>query len=381
MVQPVVEALRWENKRVKGRLKSIIPFVGLAVLCTALSWKTDQFLMADNLANVLRRSAPVIIMATGMTFIIVSGGIDLSVGSVLALAGVCGTMAMSKGLPAIVAPLAGAIVLVGGVALCAMRGMRRRIAVAVGVATGLAVFLLLSVVGRGHAGLAGGILVALLIGAICGMANGLASIGLRIPPFIATLGMMSVARGYVLLITDKVPVTEGLPAALGQFGDGSLRGVIPWPVAVMLGVVAVGAFAMRYTPLGRYAYAIGSNREAAYHSGVPVSYYSVVIYALSGLLTGLAGIIIMARLRSGQPTEGAGMELTVIAAVVIGGGSLSGGEGNILGAVVGALLMAVLLNGCVLLGIENEVQQLVIGALIIAAVALDQYLRRRGARE
>jgi ribose/xylose/arabinose/galactoside ABC-type transport system permease subunit len=213
------------------------------------------------------------------------------------------------------------------------------------------------------------------------MANGFVSVGLRIPSFIATLGMMSIARGIALMITREVPVTENLPASLGEFGTGSFLGIVPWPVVVMLSVVVLGALVMGCTPLGRYTYAIGSNSEAAYHSGIPVSYYSIIIYTLAGCLTGLAGIIIMARLNSGQPTEGVGMELTVIAAVVIGGGSLSGGEGSILGAVVGALLMAVLLNGCVLLGVSPNVQQLVIGGLIIAAVALDQYLRRRGAQE
>ncbi|NOZ21254.1 MAG: ABC transporter permease [Planctomycetes bacterium] len=314
----------------KERIKSILPFVGLALLCVLLSLFTDKFLTTRNLGNVLRRSAPVVIMATGMTFIIVAGGIDLSVGSVLALAGVCGTLAMSKGFPL---------------------------------------------------GLASGIIIALLVGGLCGMANGILSVGLRIPPFIATLGMMSIARGIALMMTKEMPVTENLPDSFAEFGTGSFLGITPWPVAVMVSVVVLGALLMRCTPLGRYAYAIGSNREAAYHSGIPVSRYSIIIYTLAGCLTGLAGIMIMARLDSGQPTEGVGMELTVIAAVVIGGGSLSGGEGNILGAVVGALLMAVLLNGCVLLGISHNVQQLVIGALIIAAVALDQYLRRRGTTE
>jgi len=314
----------------KDKIKGILPFVGLALLCIVLSVVTDKFLTVRNLSNVLRRSAPVVIMSTGMTFVIVSGGIDLSVGSVLALAGVCGTMAMSA---------------------CP------------------------------SAGLMGGLLAAVLVGGLCGAVNGALTVALRIPSFIATLGMMSIARGVALMVTHEVPVTENLPESFVTFGTGSLFGVLPWPLVVMLCVVIAGAFLMRYTPLGRYTYAIGSNREAAYHSGIAVSRYSIIIYTLAGLLTGLAGLIVMARLNSGQPTEGVGMELTVIAAVVIGGGSLSGGEGTILGAVVGALLMAVLLNGCVLLGVSHNVQKLVIGGLIIAAVALDQYLRRRGAAD
>ncbi|MEW6357860.1 MAG: ABC transporter permease [Planctomycetota bacterium] len=369
----------------KDRIKSIVPFVGLALLFLALSLLTDKFLTTRNLANVLRRSAPVVIMATGMTFVIVSGGIDLSVGSVLALAGVCGTMAISRGIPLSVALGCGGVAAIAYAAYCCAGGMRGfwRVASVVGIAIvdGMLLSLCLHLAAGTPVGLAGGILVALLIGASCGMANGILSVGLRIPPFIATLGMMGIVRGSVLILTDGVAVTDNLPPSFERFGTDGLFGVVPWQIIVMLGVVLLGAWTMRCTPLGRYAYAIGSNREAAYHSGIPVSRYSVVIYTLAGCLTGLAGIMTMAYLDGGQPTEGAGMELTVIAAVVIGGGSLSGGEGNIIGAVVGALLMAVLLNGCVLLGVSPYVQQLVIGALIVAAVALDQYLRRRGMAE
>jgi len=311
----------------KISLKALLPFVGLAVLFCALSLATDKFLTLGNLANVARRSAPVIIMAAGMTFIIISGGIDLSVGSVLALAGVCGTMLMSHGAP-----------------------------------------------------LGAGILAAVAVGGLCGAVNGSLVTGLRIPPFIATLGMMSAMRGLVLMISHELPITENLPTSFVRLGTGYVLAYIPIPVVVMAVVLVVAGFILHYTPLGRYTYAIGSNVEAAYHSGIPVSKYLLVIYSFAGALTGLAGIIIMGWLGSGQPTEGRGMELTVIAAVVIGGGSLSGGQGNLMGAAVGAVLMAVLQNGCALLGVPDNAQMIVIGGLIVAAVAADHYLKRIGER-
>jgi len=305
------------------RTKALLPFLSLAILIVALSFASDKFLSVSNFANVARRSAPVIIMATGMTFVIISGGIDLSVGSVLAFAGVCGTMVMSGG----------------------------------------------------HS-VGFGIIIAMLAGAACGLVNGCLITGLRIPPFIATLGMMSAVRGLVLMMSHEMPITDNLPESFIFLGTGTVLGFVPVPVLIMLAVVLVAGVVLHLTPLGRYTFAIGSNREAAYHSGIPVSYYLIAIYTLCGLLTGLGGIIIMGWLGSGQPTEGVGMELTVIAAVVIGGGSLSGGQGSLSGALVGALLMAVLQNGCVLLGISDNVQMIVIGSLIVAAVALDQYLRK-----
>jgi len=304
--------------------EKFLPFVSVVVIGGVLAVCSPYFRTWQNLSNIIRQHSQIIIMAIGMTFVIASGGIDLSIGSMMALAGICGTFLMSVGVPIVVAVLAGCL---GGL--------------------------------------------------VCGLLNGLLISRLKISAFIATLGTMQVFRGLVLVITKGLPVDKGIPRSFGNLRNGNVFGVIPIPLVLILVVAVIASLILRYTRLGRYSYAIGSNAEAARHSGIRVGTYLLLIYAVSGFLTGLAGMVEFSSLVSGQPTAGEGYELKVIAAVVIGGGSLMGGEGTVSGTIAGALLMALLLNGCTLLRISDYVQKIVIGALIVLAVAFDQLRRRK----
>jgi ribose transport system permease protein len=196
-------------------------------------------------------------------------------------------------------------------------------------------------------------------------------------PFIATLGMLSVARGLVYIVTGSVAVS-GAPPDFKVLGQGRL-GALPVPVLALILVAALGHFILTRTKLGRYAYAIGSNVEAARLSGVPVKRYLAIVYIISGTLAGLAGMIAASRVNSGQPNFGIGLELDVIAATVIGGASLFGGEGTVIGTLLGALLIALIRNGSVLLDVNTFYQQIIIGVIIWIAVFWDQYRRRRAA--
>ncbi len=304
-------------------IKRFLPFVGLIALCVVIAALEPKFLSAGNLAGVARQTAVITIMATGMTMVMVSGGIDLSVGSVMALASVLGAMAMAGGAPVMV-----------------------------------------------------GILVAVATGVACGVINGGAVATLKIPPFIVTLGAMGIYRGMALLITDGKAVV-GLPTGFGYLAEGNLFGLIPVPMVIVVIVALTIHFLLLNTKLGRYCYAIGSNIEAARYAGVRVSRYQILFYGILGALTGLAGAIESARLVTGQPTAGEGYELRVIAAVVIGGGSLNGGQGSVVGTIIGALIMGVLANGANLLGKSSFAQQVVIGAVIVLAVTFDEFQRRR----
>jgi ribose transport system permease protein len=304
-------------------LKKLLPFLSFAFLFVLLSILSPYFLTIDNLSSVARQTAVINIIAIGMTLVIISGGIDLSIGSVLAFSGVCGTLLMAKGLGIIPSTLLGT-----------------------------------------------------LSGIAWGLTNGVIITQFKVPAFIATLGSMGMARGLTLLITDGIPVTA-LPKNFGRLGDANLFGIIPVPVVVLVGVGLMMSYILHYTRLGRYAYAMGGSRQAAYLSGIALTAYTLVIYSILGALTGLAGMIEASRLVTGQPTAGEGYELRVIAAVVIGGGSLNGGAGTVLGTTVGAFIMSLLNNGCNLLGISPFVQQILIGAIIILAVAADEFRRRR----
>jgi ribose transport system permease protein len=307
----------------KDLLKKLLPFLSFAFLFALLSILSPYFLTVDNLSSVARQTAVINIIAIGMTLVIISGGIDLSIGSVLAFSGVCGTLLMARGL-----------------------------------------------------GIVPSTILGTFSGVIWGLINGVIVTQFKVPPFIATLGSMGMARGLTLLITDGIPVTA-LPETFGRLGDGNLFGIIPVPVAILLGIGLMMSYVLHYTRLGRYAYAMGGNPQAAYLSGINLTAYTLVIYSILGALTGLAGMIEASRLVTGQPTAGEGYELRVIAAVVIGGGSLNGGAGTVLGTTVGAFIMSLLNNGCNLLGISPFVQQILIGAIIILAVAADEFRRRR----
>ncbi len=304
-------------------MKRFLPFASLIALFVFLSVASPYFLTMGNLSSVARQTTVITIIAIGMTVIMASGGIDLSVGSMVGLTGVCGAM------------------LIAGVG-------STPVALLGAVATGMA----------------------------CGAVNGSAITLLRIPPFIATLGTLGIYRGLTLIITGGMPVAN-LKRDFGVLATGNIFGIVPVPLLFLLVVAALIHFVLDYTKLGRYSYAIGSNAEAARCSGIRIGRITVTIYALGGALAGLAGMIEAARLVTGQPTAGEGYELRVIAAVVIGGGSLNGGQGTVIGTVVGSLIMGLLSNGCNLLGISPFLQQVIIGSVIVLAVTFDEYQRRK----
>ena len=295
----------------------------LAVLVVVMSLLSDDFLTAQNLLNVGVQAAVIAILAFGVTFVIIAGGIDLSVGSVAALsATVLGFLATVQGVPVWLAlPLA--------------------------AATGVA----------------------------CGLVNGVLVAYGRLPSFIATLAMLSIGRGLSLVLSEGSPIS--LPDSVSVLGR-SLGGRLPVPVLIMLVMVLVTAVILRRTFAGRAMYAIGGNEEAARLSGIRVKRHQLGIYALSGLFAAVAGIILASRLASAQPQAAQGYELDAIAAVVIGGASLAGGVGSAFGTLVGALILAVLRNGLNLLSVSAFWQQVVIGVVIAVAVLFDT-LRRRSA--
>ncbi len=302
-------------------IQRLLPFFTLVALFIILSIASPNFLTSTNLSSVVRQTAVINIMALGMTVIIIAGGIDLSVGSILALAGLLGAMTMEK-----------------------------------------------------H-GIGWGIVAGMLVGMLCGFANGLMITSLRISPFIVTLGTMGIYRGFALIISKGLPVHE-IPPSFSYLGEGTLLGV-PFVLWILLLCAVVTHIILEHTRHGRYAFSIGSNPDAAFYAGVPVKFHTIVVYAGAGLLTGLSGMIEVSRLMTGQPTGGQGYELTAIAAVVIGGGSLRGGEGSVLGTLVGAFIMGLLANGSDLLGTNPYWQQVIIGAVIILAVAFDELRKRR----
>lgn len=303
-------------------IQRLLPFATLAALVIGLAVASPFFLTATNLSSVIRQTAVINIMALGMTLIIVSGGIDLSVGAILAMGGLLGTMALEH---------------------------KYSIPVA--------------------------ILVGILTGMFWGTVNGLFTTKLRINPFIVTLGTLGIVRGLTLIISNGLPVHD-VPPAFSFLGEGTLLGV-PFVLWVLLVCAAFVHVILEHTKLGRYVFAIGSNPDAAFYAGIPVAFHTTAAYAIGGMLTGLAGMIEASRLMTGQPTAGQGYELQAIAAVVIGGGSLRGGEGSVIGTLIGAFIMGLLANGSDLLGISPYLQQAIIGAVIILAVSFDELRKRR----
>ncbi|MGH7951763.1 MAG: ABC transporter permease [Limisphaerales bacterium] len=307
-------------------VRQLLPFASLLFILILLSILVpDTFLTTDNFLNIFRRSSVNAIIAVGMTAIIISGGIDLSVGSMLALAGMAGALVMKK---------------IGGDSLTPHAMWLGTFA---GIATGTA----------------------------AGFLNGALITRLKLPPFILTLGTMSVFRGISYVMNDGEPYN--VPDY--QFlGDGRIFGM---PVSIVIAVIIIllAIVVLKNTTLGRYTYAIGANSTATLFSGVNVKRNLTVIYTLAGMLVGVAAMIETSRTVSAQPTAGIGLELDIIAAVVIGGASLNGGRGTILGTIIGTLLISFLRNGCTLLGISTNVQLIVIGIIIVAAVSVDQLAR------
>ncbi len=301
--------------------------VAFFVLCALLSFANEYFLTWGNWANVLRQTSINGILAIGMTYVILSGGIDLSVGSMLAL---CGMVAGS---------------LVTGV------GARPpMVAILAGIATGI----------------------------VLGAVNGLLVARLSVPPFVATLGMLSVARGLTFIYSDGMPIPN-LSAGFRFIGQGDLFGV-PMPIILLLAVFSVFYFVLAYTTYGRYVYAVGGSEKSAKTSGISTRAITFSVYVICGGLAGLAGMILAARTTSALPQAGVSYELDAIAAVVIGGTSLStGGVGSLVGTLFGALIIGVINNGLDLMGVSSYYQQVIKGLIIVAAVLLDTFTRRRQA--
>lgn len=311
------------RERLSGVISQLAAAGALIVVFVFLSIASPVFLTADNLYNIGVQTSYTAVIAIGVTLVIITAGIDLSVGSVAALSGVVGVVLMAKaGVPVILAILGG-----------------------------------------------------ILVGAACGLVNGLLVSVAGLNPFIATLGMLSVARGMVYIPTNAKSVF-GVPDSFRLLGQGVI-GSIPIPIIVVAVVAVAGYVVLARTKLGRYAYAMGSNREAARLSGIPIRRYLTVVYVISGALAGFGGMIASSQVASGQPNFGIGLELDAIAAAVIGGASLFGGQGTVVGTLIGAFLIALIRNGSVLLDVNIYYQQVIIGVVIWVAVLWDQYRRRR----
>jgi ribose transport system permease protein len=311
------------RERLSGVISQLAAAGALIVVFVFLSLASPVFLSADNLFNIGVQTSYTAVIAIGMTLVIITAGIDLSVGSVAALSGVVGVVLMANaGWPVVLAILGG-----------------------------------------------------ILAGAVCGLVNGLLVSVAGLNPFIATLGMLSVARGLVYIPTNAKAVF-GAPDSFRLLGQGVI-GAIPIPVIVIAVVAIIGYIVLSRTKLGRYAYAMGSNYEAARLSGIPIKRYLTLVYVISGALAGFGGMIASSQVASGQPNFGMGLELDAIAAAVIGGASLFGGQGTVVGTLIGAFLIALIRNGSVLLDVNIYYQQVIIGVVIWVAVLWDQYRRRR----
>jgi inositol transport system permease protein len=307
----------------RRRLGEFGLLIALVVIVAAISMARPRFLTLANLINVVRQISINGILAVGATCVLLTGGVDLSLGSVVALAGVVAASLAHPG----------------------------QYPVAVPVLAGVAA------------------------GALCGGVNGLVVTKGRVAPFIVTLGMMTAARGLALVASDGRPVSN-LSQEFTRIGSGNIDG-IPIPIAILLAVALVSHVFLKHFRLGRYIYAVGGNENAAWASGINVDRVKLFAYGASGAMAGLAGVVLASRITTGQPNAGVGYELDAIAAVVIGGTSLSGGVGGVGGTVLGALLMGVINNGLDLLNVTSYYQQIIKGLIIVGAVWLDKQQERR----
>jgi len=298
-----------------------VTFVLLAMVFY-LNYKTDTFMKPQHLRSVWSASSWIAIAAFGQTLVIITGGIDLSVGSAMGLSSLVTALAFEAGLP-----------------------------LGLAIASGLGV------------------------GVAFGLSNGLLITAIGLPPFIATLGTLSIGRGLMYMITHGVPVTPDTPKAFSFIGQGYI-GPVPVPVVIMALLMVVFALMMSRTRFGRHIYATGGNEQAARLSGVKVNQVKLSVYVLSSVIASIAGIIGFSRYLSAEPASGFGAELDVIAAAAIGGASLAGGVGSVAGAVIGAALVGVIANGVVLLNINTYAQQAITGGVILIAVSID-VLRNR----
>jgi ribose transport system permease protein len=312
---------------VRERLSEVVSQLAAAgaliVVFVYLSFASPYFLTADNLFNIGVQSSVIALIAIAETLVILTAGIDLSVGSVAALAGMLGVMAMAQaGMPVLV-----------------------------------------------------GVLAGIAVGALAGLVNGLLVARAQLAPFIATLGMFGVARGLAFIVSGAVAV-YGAPDSFRLVGEGQI-GPVPLPIIYLVIAAVLGHIVFTRTKLGRYSYAIGSNPDAARLSGIPVRRYLTYVYVIVGAMAGFGGMILASRVHSGQPNTAIGLELDVIAAAVIGGASLFGGQGTVVGTLIGAFLIGLIRDGAVLLNITQYYQQVIIGVIIWLAVFWDQWRRRR----
>jgi ribose transport system permease protein len=315
-------------------LSERFPALGTPELLSPQGYQWPTFLKRDNLINVANQIAVIAIMAIGMTMVIITAGIDLSVGSLVALSAVIGAWLIKN--------------VTGGLETSAL-------------------------------GLLGAALAAIAICAAIGCFNGLMVTRFSIPPFIVTLAMMLIASGTAFMITNGDSIFSELPESFKWLGVGADLG-IPNAVVLMVLLYGLAHIVMEFTPFGRHIYAVGGNPEAARLSGVPVKRVLVLVYTICGALAGLGGIIVASQLKSGDPNYGVLYELMVIAAVVVGGTSLLGGEGKILGTLIGAFIIAVIQNGMNLMGLESYPQKVMLGVVILGAVLLDQLKKKAMAR-
>jgi ribose transport system permease protein len=322
VVKPVVRSPMARGLTVLLQVRELNVLTALLVVVALISFSTPYFLTTDNLMGVFRSFSLVAIMSIGMVMVIITGGIDLSVGSVLGLSSLMTALGFQYGLPTIVC-------------------------------------------------ITGGLVTGLLFG----LFNGLLITVVRLPPFIATLGSLSIGRGLMYILTHGVPLTPDTPDAFTLIGQGYV-GLVPVPVVIMLAMTVIFAIIMRKTRFGRHVYATGGNELAARLSGVKTGRVKLMVYMLSGLIAALAGVVSFSRYLSAEPASGFGAELDVIAAAAIGGASLSGGVGSVEGAIIGAALAGIIANGVVLMNIDTYAQQAITGAVILIAVSLDVWRSR-----
>ncbi|MFK8915064.1 ABC transporter permease subunit [Shouchella clausii] len=313
------ETNMFTNKRVKALTATLGPFIGLFLIILIISILNPGFLSAPNLLNVLRQVSINALIAFGMTFVILTGGIDLSVGAILAFSGAVTATLLSSGMDPILA-----------------------------------------------------ILIGLLVGAALGAINGIIIAKGKVAPFIATLATMTIYRGATLMFTDGRPVSNLGDSTLFQMLGGGYFFGIPMPAITMMISFVILYLILKKTTFGRRVYAVGGNEEASILSGIKVDRIKIYVYSLTGFLAAVAGVILTSRLNSAQPTAGTMYELDAIAAVVLGGTSLTGGKGWIVGTLIGALIIGVLNNGLNLLGVSSFFQQVVKGSVILLAVLLDR---------
>ncbi|MBE7183218.1 MAG: ABC transporter permease [Methylobacterium mesophilicum] len=315
----------------RGKLKRFLlrdagVFLALILITAVFSFSAPYFATSGNALKIFVQIAINTVLAAGMTFVILTGGIDLSVGSVLALCTVIGALIMTSGLePSLSIPLA--------------------------------------------------ILACIAVGGLCGFVNGKVSTFWRVPSFIVTLGMLNIAAGAARVVSDNTTIT-GLPQGFVDFGNLIIAGFLPSIFLVAVAVIAVGWFVLRFTVFGRMIYAVGANDEAVRLSGHDPDLFKIAAFTISGVTAGIAAVVYLLRLNIGSPIAGVGYELNAIAAVIIGGTSLFGGKGSIIGTLAGACILQVLATGLQLLGIGDNYKPIIIGAVIILAVIVDTYRER-----